>query len=367
MNKFAFLLHPRKEVSEDIAMLTRNPIFKLASDTGIEFVLRHINVPPINPGSISVPLEHSLTAAQASTGAFGHVIMVPLSARQMLSLPQAQVRRKINQAIDRAVELGCSIVGLGALTAPVTGGGKTLIARQDISITNGNAFTAAMTFKAIERLRHKLPEQPHIAIVGATGSVGSCLTRLSVQHALAGKLTLMARNTGKLEKLKNETTPHVETQTSTDMNDLASADLVVLLTSSPDTLLQSEHLKQNAVVLDDTQPRNTHPSLLEQRPDVTLVDGGLVDMPGMTYKGSVGLPPGILFACMAETVLLALEGQQGHFSIGEPTLEQAEYTLALAQKFSGVGFQLSEFHAFGKPLKASQLQQPHPRFGTARI
>jgi fatty aldehyde-generating acyl-ACP reductase len=141
----------------------------------------------------------------------------------------------------------------------------------------------------------------------------------------------------------------------------------VLLTSSPDTLIGPQHLKPGAVILDDTQPRNTHPRLLEQRPDVMLIDGGLVDVPHMTYRGSVGLPPGMLFACMAETALLSLEGYSQHFSIGEPTFAQAVQTLVMAEKYRQVGFTLSKFHAFGKPLERVRTNRNQARGSGVRV
>lgn len=52
--------------------------------------------------------------------------------------------------------------------------------------------------------------------------------------------------------------------------------LVVLLTSATDALLRSEHLGEGTVVVDDTQPRNTSPDLPRRRPDVLVLDGGIV-------------------------------------------------------------------------------------------
>ena len=67
--------------------------------------------------------------------------------------------------------------------------------------------------------------------------------------------------------------------------------LVVPLTASADTVFRAEHLAIGAVVLDATQPRNTSPELIRQRPDVRLLDGGLVDVPGFRlHGGSMGLP-----------------------------------------------------------------------------
>jgi fatty aldehyde-generating acyl-ACP reductase len=356
MKKFAFLVHPRKQIGEDLSLFLRQPIFNHIPDTSLEWALHKLPIPPLESGTIHIPINGSL-----EHGTHGTIITVPLSARQMLNLPPRFVRAKINQAIDHARNIGCEIVGLGALTAPVTLGGKTLTDRTDIAITNGNAFTAAMTFKAIERLLNQIPTHPHITLVGATGSVGSCLTRLIAKYLQPGSLTLIARNTARLEKLQLEIQPRIRASTSTDLDEVFKADLIVLLTSSPDTLIGPQHLKPGAVILDNTQPRNTHPRLLEQRPDVTLIDGGLVDVPHMTYRGSVGLPPGMLFACMAETALLSLEGHSQHFSIGEPTFAQAVQTLVMAEKYREVGFTLSKFHAFGKPLETARANRNQAR------
>ena len=105
------------------------------------------------------------------------------------------------------------------------------------------------------------------------------------------------------------------TLTATDLGAVADADLVVLLTASADSLLGPEHLAPGAVVLDATQPRNTSPALLEQRPDVVVLDGGVVDIPSLrVVGGDIGLPDGRAYACFAETAMLALTGHHGHFA-----------------------------------------------------
>ena len=34
-----------------------------------------------------------------------------------------------------------------------------------------------------------------------------------------------------------------------------------------------------------------------------IVDGGLVSVPGVHRRGFIGLPPGVAYACLAETLL----------------------------------------------------------------
>lgn len=314
--------------------------FALVPEVIWRTALKHLPVPPMVTGKMSrVGLPKEVV---------GRIITVPLTPTQLLTLPRTQVQARISAAIDMARDLGASVVGLGALTAPASVGGKAFAKRNDVGVTNGNAFTAAMTLQAMEKLTATLDRDPLIAIVGATGSVGSCLTRLYARKH-PGRLMLVARNENRLQALADDVRRDgVEASVSTDMADVAKADLVVLLTSSPDALLRSEHLKQGAIVLDDTVPRNTDVRLLSQRPDVLIVDGGLVEIPGFDLQGSIALAPKLAYACLAETMLLALSGHRGHFCMGEAQVDQAEHILKLADEHRHLGFHLAPFRSFGK-------------------
>ena len=246
------------------------------------------------------------------------------------------------------------MVGLGALTSPVTRGGRMLEHRKDVGITNGNAFTAAMTYEAIVRLLARMDKQdPVVALVGASGSVGSCVARLLAKHRTARRLLLVARTRSRLEALAGDLAHgDMDVRVSTEMSSVREADLVVLLTAATEALLSSSHLKPGAIVLDDTQPRNTDPRLRTSRPDVRILDGGLVTVPGLHLTSSIGLPHGHVFACLAETMLLALDGHDGHFSLGDASAEQAEHTMRLAQKYRHFGFTLAPFRCFGRRVGA---------------
>jgi fatty aldehyde-generating acyl-ACP reductase len=351
--QFAFLFHARFSFRHDVGLMW--PPLRYVPERWYEKLTNEVALPP-------VPFS-KLYLSDRPAEPLGFVFMLPLLGRQMLSeLPRA--RKKIDEGIDRAVALGAKVVGLGALTAPTTRGGKTVAHRTDVAITNGNAFTAAMTFEAILRL---LPlcksNSPLLAIVGATGSVGSCVSRLLAKHQAAERLLLVARTPGRLEALATElrsTAPGLDVSVASDMRAVQRAHLVVLLTSAAEALLHSEHLRPSAIVLDDTQPRNTDPTLAATRPDVTIVDGGLVSVPGMRLTTSIDLPHGHVYACLAETMLLALEGGREHFGIGDPTVEQAEAMQALALKHREHGFGLAPLRTFGRRIGAD-VALPHAR------
>lgn len=347
--QFAFLVHPRTSVQADLAGwaaplgLIPEPVYRWG--------LRTLPIPPLTAGRVTLRNQTEDIA--------GSIIMVPLSAQQMLQLPREQVAKRVIAAVDHAAASGAQIVGLGALTAPVTAGGQVLAQRRDIGVTNGNAFTAAMMFSAAQQLIARCPHaDPTIAIIGAAGSVGSCVARLLARSRSCARLILVGRRQGPVASLADEITATAPGLTVTSAIDVAmarSADLVIVLTSASDSIVRSEHLKPGAMVLDGTQPRNTDADLLTKRPDVLVIDGGLVAVPSVRISVQIGLPRGCVYACLAETMLLALDGHRGHFTLGAPTLEQATYISQLAQKYRHLGFTLAPFHTFGQTLAAAPV------------
>ncbi|MDK2014437.1 MULTISPECIES: semialdehyde dehydrogenase [unclassified Deinococcus] len=344
----AFLVHPRTDVAADLGGICRplgwvpNGVYAAA--------LRRLEFPSPVTGTLRFADDPARTA--------GWLITVPLTPRDLLSGGR-RAQRIIGRAVDRAAQLGARTVGLGALTAPATAGGAALRHRTDIGVTNGNAFTAAMTLLGAQRLLDDLPGDALVAVVGATGSVGGCLTRLLAQRT-PNPLLLVARNEARLRSLR-ASLPAGRAVATTDLDRVRDADLVILLTSAEDALLGSRHLKRGAAVLDDTQPRNTRPKLLLERPDVRIVDGGLVSVPGVQRRGFIGLPPGVAYACLAETLLLGLSGHRGHYSLGSPSPEQATLLLDVARQARHLGFTLAAPHSFGQPVTVTRrFESPLP-------
>jgi len=336
--RFAFTVHPRARLREDLARAWR-PL-GLVPEAVYSEALRRLPIPPVTMAGVEIGGER-----------VGHVILVPFGARHLLSDVEGG-RRRVSRAVDHAVALGADVVGLGALTATVTAGGASLRGRSDIAVTNGNAFTAAIVE---DQIRMLLPlvagraAQLHIAVVGATGSVGTAVTRLLARDPAGARLTLVARTAPRLGALAADIARDVEVSVAHTMDAVCDADIVVLLTASADALLTPQHLAPNAVVLDATQPRNTSPDLATARPDVLVVDGGIVSIPSLRLTGgNIGLPDGRSYACFAETAILALTGHAGHFSLGNPTLDQVDAIRERARALGHLGFRAAEPTSFGR-------------------
>jgi fatty aldehyde-generating acyl-ACP reductase len=289
----------------------------------------------------------------------GNIEIIPMSASTMLALKREDFVFKMNQYLDKLVKNGIKIAGLGALTAPLTAGGLALAHRNDICLTNGNAFTAVIMAQGVEKMiQDSGLQHPKVAIVGATGSVGSCVTQILARNGNVQDFLLISQTLSKLETLAATIESSNRTiQVSTDLMTLTNAAIVVVLTASNATLILPKHLKTNALVLDGTQPRNTSARILTERPDVSVIDGGLVAIHdiGLT-RGTTGLPKGEYFACFSETLLLSLEARQTHFCLGNATLEHADWITQVVLKHASWGFRLAPFSSFGKPITLKKQQ-----------
>ncbi|MHC4562802.1 MAG: aminotransferase class III-fold pyridoxal phosphate-dependent enzyme [Planctomycetota bacterium] len=116
---------------------------------------------------------------------------------------------------------------------------------------------------------------------------------------------------------------------------IAGADVVLLATNSDRALVGAEHLKKDAIVCDVARPSNVAEDLPDRRPDVFVFEGGLVELPHPVDFGRDFqiLPPGTTLGCLAESILLAMEGDENDRSIGQTlAVEEAEYIRALADK-----------------------------------
>lgn len=340
--KFAFLVHLRS-YREDLRQVAR-PLGWLPD----RFYHGALSRRPLRPFVWS---EVKVGSGPEETS--GSIIMIPYSGKQLLDQSR-QMMPVIRDAIGLAVGRGAEMIGLGGLISPVTLGGKLVAGAKGYHVTNGNAFTAVTVFRQLQSIIHDFDRRrPTVAIVGATGSVGSLVCRLLTAYGCHANLVLIARNSRKLEKLSDEITPmNGHTGISTQISDVHQADIVLLVTSDSGSLLQPLHLRRNCILLDATQPRNASGAILTQRPDVRMLDGGLVSIPSLqTNKvGRLGLPCGVSFACMAETILLAMSGYRADFSIGNPGLAHAAIIRQLSESYAHFGFDVAEDHLLGKPL-----------------
>ncbi|MBC8102703.1 MAG: shikimate dehydrogenase [Cytophagales bacterium] len=349
MQKFAFVIHP---ISVRRDMARKYPVAQYLPEALIAAMLPHLSPKVVSHIT-------GIQSDQPDTTAEGWFIVCPLTPKQLLTLPTEVVYKKLIECGRIAQDLGAGIMGLGALTSVVGDGGITISRSLDIAVTTGNSYTVATAVEGAIRgaeLMGTPMEEATVAVVGAAGSIGrTCALLLAPE---ARRIVLIGRNRERLEPVAREirtVSGHAEVAVTDDITKgLKDADVVVTVTSAADAVILPEHLKKGAVVCDVARPRDVSTRVARERNDVLIIEGGLVSVPGphLDFGFDFGFPPQTAYACMSETMLLALEaaetGRYESFTLGkEVSPVQAQTMQRLAKKH---GFRLGGFRSFEKAV-----------------
>lgn len=290
----------------------------------------------------------------------GWFLACPLTPARMLELPEKTVYRKIIETGHLAEKLGAKILGLGAFTSVVGDAGITIAKELDIPVTTGDAYTVAIGVEALleaaRKLQISLPRSS-AAVVGATGAIGHvCAKKLAEK---VPELHLIGRRISALEVLRDQirsVTGLSNIHISTEVNDIKKANLILTVTSAIDSIIHPEHLQSGSIICDVARPRDVSARVAAVRDDVLVIDGGMVDVPGpVNFHFDFGFPPGKAYACMAETMALALEGRFEDYTLGKDLrLEQVSEIETIANKH---GFRLSGFRSFEKAITDEEIER----------
>lgn len=349
MDSFAFIIHPisvKRDVQRKYPFLGR-----ILTERQIEFFSQYF--PPVYLSEIE-----GIASAATGRQVKGWFIACPFTPRQMLELPEARVYDKIVQTGRMAEKLGAQILGLGAFTSVVGDAGVSIADRLAVPVTTGDSYTIAIAVESIQRAAELMGisvGNASVAVVGATGAIGQvCAELLSEQTA---HLTLIGRRVDALEELRArlQVGGRAEVAVATDMSPLAESDLILTVTSAVHAVIQPEHLRPGSVVCDVARPRDVSAMVAAARDDIFVIDGGMVDVPGpVDFHFNFGFPPGKAYACMAETMALALEGRFEDYTLGKQiTRQRVDEISAIAKKH---GFRLSGFRSFEKEVTLEQIE-----------
>jgi predicted amino acid dehydrogenase len=193
------------------------------------------------------------------------------------------------------------------------------------------------------------PNEAVGAVVGATGAIGKVCAQLLAPDM--AEMLLMGRSIDRLNDVKYrlEQAGQPRVSVSTNMTDLKRADVIITVSNTIDAIIRPHHLKSGAVVCDVARPRDVSRRVVEERNDVLVIEGGMVEVPGkVNFNFNFGFPPGMAFACMAETMILALEERYENYSLGKQiSLDKVVEIAGLAKKH---GFRLGGFRSFEKAV-----------------
>jgi len=247
---------------------------------------------------------------------------------------------------------------LGAFTSVVGDAGVTIAKALDVPVTTGDSYTIAVAVDAVRQAAQimEIPlESATAAVVGATGAIGKVCAELLADAV--GELYLIGRRLEALEAQRGrlQGKARAKLYVSTSMDVLRYAHLILTVTSAIHDVIRPEHLQPGAVVCDVARPRDVSAMVAAARNDILVIDGGMVDVPGpVDFHFNFGFPLGKSYACMAETMALALEGRFEDYTLGKDiTRARVEEIAAIAKKH---GFRLSGFRSFEKAVTPEQIE-----------
>jgi fatty aldehyde-generating acyl-ACP reductase len=354
MNRFCFVIHPLS--LQDIVR------YEPGANGKGEPILRKIMewMPPY--AAVHV------TGVRAPDGreTEGWFVAAPLLPEQMIDFPREEVYRRILGAIEIGAGLGAQVAGLGAFTGVVGDAGITVNERSPIPVTTGNSLTIAAGVASFFRGAAEMgidSASSTAAVVGATGSIGAACVRLIAPRV--GRLIMVARNATRLRKFYDEVAPELPCR-SDYTTDVAAAvreaQLILTATSSTQDVIEPEDLRVGAVVCELSLPHDVSRRVAAERPDVLVLEGGNMRVPGhprferVREPGTefdLNLPARTALACMSETMILALEGRLEPYTLGRGI--KLEKVIEIQTMADRCGFELGGMRAFDAAITPEKI------------
>ncbi|MEB3258214.1 MAG: long-chain acyl-[acyl-carrier-protein] reductase [Cyanobacteriota bacterium] len=265
-------------------------------------------------------------------GAYIDSVFVP----EMLSRFKT-ARRKVLNAMELAQKSGINISALGGFTSIIFEN-FNLLQQQQIRnttldwqrFTTGNTHTAWVICRQVETTAPEVGielSQAKVAVIGATGDIGSAVCRWLLQRTGVAEVLLVAR----------QQQPLLDLQASLGSGRilaleeaLAEADVVVWVASLPQTLsLEDTRFRRPCLMVDGGYPKNLDSKVADE--GIAVLKGGIVEFwQDISWQMMSGAdmfnPRRQMFACFAEAMLLDFEDLHTNFSWGRNniTLEGME-------------------------------------------
>ncbi len=322
-NRFAFVIHP---LSQEWFKVVKpvDAISRVAPQLFMDSVEKVMAWAPPFVWS-RVEGIRSPTGAEAE----GWLIAVGGTPREIMNHSPEFTYQRLLAAAELARKLGAQVMGLGAFTKVVGDAGVTVARRAPLPITTGNSYSASAALWAAHDalLRLGLLQPPKnkervafkAMVVGATGAIGAACARLLVRAA--EEVVLVSPESAKLLALKESIlreTPDAKMVLAARADTrIAEADMIVTATSGAGKkVLDIMKVKPGCVITDVARPLDLPPEEVAKRPDVLVIESGEIQLPGDVQMKNIGLPPGVTYACLAETIVLALEGRFESYTVG---------------------------------------------------
>ena len=247
-------------------------------------------------------------------------------------------RRKVLNAMELAQKKGINITALGGFTSIIFEN-FNLLKHQNIRnttlewerFTTGNTHTAWVICRQLEINAPSIGidlKKAKVAVVGATGDIGSAVCRWLSRRTGVAELLLVAR----------QQKPLIDLQTDLGGGRILSlecalpeADAVIWVASMPRTLeIDSSRIPKPCLMIDGGYPKNLDGKVSGE--GIHVLKGGIVEFFNdigwnMMELAEMEKPQRQMFACFAEAMILEFENCHTNFSWGRNniTLEKMDF------------------------------------------
>lgn len=305
------------------------------------------------PSRILGPTVFEQLNVKSQTGEEVHFsyIALDLTPRQVLSAMQERdarwIMEKIEDSVVMAKDEGCSVLGLGAYTSILSGNCQR-VKTNGIALTSGNSLTVGMGILALQRTAERMGidlSQAKLGVLGATGNIATTYAVMMAPYVAELVLIVRDPNSPRLQSVVDQikaAVPGIKVTVAVHVAALRDCSLIVTASNASEPLIHAQHLGSGSVIICDISvPSDVAPDVIRDRPDVEIIHGGVVRLPNNPDFVIAGLPleKGHVYACMAETLLMGLEGINSHGSYGPVRPEGVRQAMAMARKH---GFELGE-------------------------
>ncbi|MFH2092165.1 MAG: dehydrogenase [Pseudomonadota bacterium] len=360
VNRFAYLIHPlsQKHLEKVKAVEILSSFYPKSMDV-VEKLMAY-----------SPPFIYSrVKGIKSPTGveAEGWLITIGETIDEMQKHPPEFTTKKIMAAAQKAKKLGAQVMGIAMMPKGMHGTSLEVGKHAALPITTGNSYTAstalwataeAVRLMGLSKLKNGKVLRAKAMVIGATGDVGAICARLLA--TAFEDVYIVSRNMAKLlalqesiQKEKPALTLHTATRADRYLDDM---DVVVIASSGARNSMDIMRVKPGCVITDITRPMIFSQKDVAKRQDVLVITGGEIELPGDAIEmKDIGLPPGVAYAGLAETIILALEGRFEEFTKGSnPEWKKVKEIYKLGIKH---GMKLSSISGVDGPLNKDDINR----------
>jgi len=316
---------------------------------------------------LAYPLIEATSVTRESC--LGKIFPVPLSQEQMIR-DQMQAVESIKETCDKAEDWGAEVIGLGGVSAIVGSRGEEIDHYSSAAITTGFSYTIYSSILILEKAASELGiniEKEVVVIVEFPGSIASALAEIMAQKGcnllLSGRIH--SRPVQALARKLRETYG-VKVELKSSIKESFKAGRIILSATSSGKIIEQAWLLPGSIVIDVGLPKDVI-GVKPTRSDVLILDGGYVTLPWripFIYRlisSFFGIGGNNVFACLAETMIMAFEDKKESVSVGRNlSIEVIKDIGYLGKKH---GFSINNFRSFGRILKRETLDRTREVLG----